>query len=265
MSDNIDPTGGFKMKIAIVGYGKMGHIVENIARKQGMEIAAIVDPVAEGATAKELSEEAVRDADVCIDFSHPDGILANIDKYCELKKNAVIATTGWYDKLDAVRKKAEEAGIGMIWSGNFSIGVNMFFRIVKAAARIVNKVEDYDILSYELHHNRKADSPSGTARMIGDILIGNIDRKTSIVYDKLDRKIKADELHVASVRGGDIPGVHVVDFDSTADTIELRHSARTRDGFASGALLAAKWLKDKKGFFDINNMMDEYFGGAENV
>lgn len=249
------------MKIGIIGYGQMGKMIEEVAKNKNIEVAAIIDPKAEGVTHKEISSDSLKDVDVVIDFTHPSVIMDNIKKYCDIKVNAVIGTTGWYDNMDEVKSFVKEAGIGLIWSGNFSIGVNLFFEMIKSAAQIINKVEDYDILGLEYHHNLKADSPSGTMNMIGKILIDNIDRKSKLVYDKLDRKIESDELHLASVRGGSIPGTHEIDFDSKADTITLKHTARSRIGFASGAVLASKFLYEKKGFFEIKDMINELIGG----
>lgn len=248
-------TGVVKINIAIIGYGKMGHIVEKLAIEKGITIKSIIDPVADGATHKEINEESLKDADVCIEFSLPETAVGNAKKIAELGKNHVMATTGWLDKLDEVRRVVEKSETGFVYASNFSIGVNVFYRIVRIAAKIINNIRDYDIFGYELHHNRKKDSPSGTAKSIGKILIDNIDRKDNLVFDKLDRKIEPSELHFASVRGGDTPGTHVVGFDSTADTIELKHTARSRDGFALGAIMAAEWVNDKKGFFEINDMM----------
>ncbi len=248
------------MKISIVGFGGMGHILVKLAKEQGMEVVSIVDPVAEGATHKELNEESVGKADVCIDFTTPDTALSNIDKYCLLGKNAVIGTTGWYDSVENVKKKVEECGIGLVYASNFSIGVNAFFRIVKSAAKIMNNSPEHDALAFELHHKRKKDSPSGTAKSLEKILLENLNGKEKAVEEKLDRKIEENELHFASVRGGDIPGTHCIMFDSSADTIELKHTARNRDGFATGALKAAEFVKGKKGFFTIDNIMKEIFG-----
>lgn len=249
------------MKVALIGYGKMGHEVEEAAKAKGIGVVARIDPINEEADFKEITSESLKKADVCIDFSSPETAIENIKRYASLKKNVVMATTGWYGKLEDVKKIVKESGIGFIYSPNFSIGVNAFFRIVKGAAQIMNHLEEYDIFSYELHHNRKKDSPSGTAKAIGDILIENIDRKKKLLFEKLDRKIEPEELHVASVRAGDIPGTHVIGFDSAADTIELKHTARSRKGFALGALMAALFIKDQKGFFGIDDMMKELIGG----
>ncbi|MEK6950049.1 MAG: dihydrodipicolinate reductase C-terminal domain-containing protein, partial [Nanoarchaeota archaeon] len=155
----------------------------------------------------------------------------------------------------------KNAKIGMIWSGNFSIGVNIYFKIIENAAKIMNKFTDYDMFVHEFHHNQKADSPSGTAVMIGKILTDNVDRKKKIVTEELKRRITPNELHISSTRSGSIPGTHIVGFDSPADTIELKHTARGREGFALGAIMAAQWIKDKKGFYNIDDLMDDIIGG----
>lgn len=249
------------MNIAIIGYGKMGHEIEKVAKEKGITVKSIIDPKAEGATHKEIDEESLESIDVAIDFTHPDTAIDNIKKYCKLKTNAVIGTTGWYERIDEVKKLVEKSGIGLIWSGNFSLGVNIFFRVIENASKIMNHFDDYDAFVHEFHHNQKADSPSGTAVMIGNILTKNIDRKEKIVTDELKRKIEPDELHISSTRSGNIPGTHIVGFDSIADTIELKHTARSRQGFAAGTVIAAQWIRDKKGFFDIKNMMDKIIGG----
>ena len=248
------------MNIAIIGYGKMGHEIENVAKDRGVSTITI-DPSAEDADYKEINEESMKDVDVCIDFTHPDSVIGNIEKVSEFGKNIVVGTTGWYDKTDDVKKIIEEAGTGLIWSGNFSIGVNVYFKIIENAAKIINNVGDYDVFVHEFHHKNKADSPSGTAVMIGNILTDNIDRKRKVVTEELKRKIEPDELHISSTRGGSVPGTHIVGFDSAADTIELKHTARSRQGFAVGAVMAAEWINGKKGFYDINDLMKEIIGG----
>lgn len=243
------------MNIAIVGYGKMGHEIENIAEAKGINVVSIIDPTHENATHKEINDESMNNVDICVDFTHPDSAVENIKKISSLGKNIVVGTTGWYDNMGAVKKIAEEAGIGLIWSGNFSIGVNIFFKIIKNTSKIMNKFDDYDIFVHEFHHNKKADSPSGTAVMIGKILTDNIERKKKIVTEELKRKIESDELHISSTRSGAIPGTHIVGFDSPADTIELKHTARSRQGLALGAVMAAQWIQNKKGFYGIDDMM----------
>ena len=248
------------MNIAIIGYGRMGHEIEKIAKAKDLAVTTI-DPSEDNANFKEINEESMKDVGVCIDFTHPDSVVENIEKISKFGKNIVVGTTGWYDKLEDVKKIIEQTGTGLIWSGNFSIGVNIYFKIIENAAKIMDKFDDYDAFVHEFHHNEKADSPSGTAVMIGEILTGNIERKKRVVTEELKRKIAADELHISSTRGGSIPGTHIVGFDSATDTIELKHTARNRQGFALGAIMATQWIQGKKGFYDINDMMKEIVGG----
>jgi len=182
-------------------------------------------------------------------------VVNNIKQTPALGKNMVIGTTGWYDQMDDVQQVVAANGVGLIWSGNFSIGVNALFAIVSYAAKIFNNLPDYDVLGHEFHHKNKADSPSGTATMLTNILLENISRKQKPVYRMLDRKIEPDELHFSSSRGGAIPGTHMVMFDSLVDTIEIKHTARGREGFASGALMAAEFIENKTGFFNIDDLM----------
>ncbi len=242
------------MNLAIIGYGKMGHEIEKVAKDKGMTVRTI-DSSAEDVDYKEINEESLGGVDVCVDFTHPDSVIGNIEKISKFKKNIVVGTTGWYGNMDEVKKVIENAGIGLIWSGNFSVGVNVYFKIIENAAKIIDKLDDYDVFVHEFHHNQKADSPSGTAVMLGKILTDNIARKSKVVTEELKRKIEPAELHVSSTRSGTIPGTHIVGFDSVADTIELKHTARSRQGFALGAVMAAEWLQGKKGFYDIDDMM----------
>ena len=249
------------MKIAITGYGKMGQITEQTAIENGHNVVSTIDPAIKSAKFKKLTEENLCEADVVIDFTVPAIILENIDIYIKHGINAVIGTTGWYEYLEEVKEKVEKSDIGLIWSGNFSIGVNLFFRIIKESAKLMNDFSLYDVMGYEIHHNRKKDSPSGTMNMIGKILLEELKNKKKIVTEKLDRKISEEELHLASIRGGSVPGTHVISFDSEVDTIELQHTVRSRKGLAIGAIKAAEWIKDKKGFYSIEDMMNEIIGG----
>ena len=235
------------MKIAIIGYGKMGHEIERAAKLKGVAVQCIIDPKNPDATHKSIDEKSMQNVDVCIDFTRPDAVLGNINKISKFKKNIVVGTTGWHNNLEEAKETAIKNNIGLIYASNFSIGVNVFFRIIENAAKIMNNLDDYDVFGYELHHNKKLDSPSGTAKSIEQILVSNIKRKKEVPF--------------ASVRAGSIPGTHVVGFDSSADTIELKHTARNREGFALGAIMAAEWINGKKGFYNIDDMMKEIIGG----
>jgi len=244
------------VRIALIGYGRMGRMVEEIAQKKGHEITAIVDPHCEGCL-PDVTEETLGDAEVCIDFTHPGAAVDNIRQMAALGRHIVVGTTGWYDRMDEVRRTVEACEVGLIWSGNFSIGINAAFRILEAAARIFNHLPDYDVLAHEYHHRNKADSPSGTAQMIGQILLDHIDRKSALVHEILDRPIEPHELHFSSSRGGAIPGTHLVAFDSAVDTIEIRHTARSREGFAVGAIMAAEFIQGRTGCYSIDDLMQD--------
>ena len=231
------------MNIAIIGYGKMGHIIEKVALDKGMNVKAKIDPFVEDATHKEINEESLKDIDVCIEFTAPDIAVGNIKKIAALKKNIVVGTTAWYDQLEEVKKAVEDNGIGLIYSPNFSIGVNVFFRLVKDISKMMDNIEDYSVSMTEAHHVHKKDAPSGTAKKIAEIIKENIKR--------------AADIDIKSIREGEIPGTHTVDFESNADIIKLEHEAKNREGFALGAVIAAEWIKDKKGVYSIEDMMKE--------
>jgi 4-hydroxy-tetrahydrodipicolinate reductase len=219
------------VRLLIVGYGKMGRLVEELAVAQGMEIASRID-VDDG--------DWSAPADVAIDFSSAAALEANFPRYVERKLSAVIGTTGWSDLLPAYRAEAERAGLGVVVSANFSIGVNLFELIVGDAARMMRAYPQYGAWIHELHHAAKRDAPSGTALLLRDAM-------TRAGYDRV--------VDVSSTRAGTIPGTHTIGFDGPSDTIELTHVARDRRGFALGALLAAQWIKDKRGWFSMTDVL----------
>jgi 4-hydroxy-tetrahydrodipicolinate reductase len=219
------------VRLLIVGYGKMGRLVEELAVAQGMEIASRID-VDDG--------DWSAPADVAIDFSSAAALEANFPRYVERKLSAVIGTTGWSDLLPAYRAEAERAGLGVVVSANFSIGVNLFELIVGDAARMMRAYPQYGAWIHELHHAAKRDAPSGTALLLRDAM-------TRAGYDRV--------VDVSSTRAGTIPGTHTIGFDGPSDTIELTHVARDRRGFASGALLAAQWIKDKRGWYSMADVL----------
>ena len=164
------------MNIAIIGYGKMGHIIEKVAVDKGINVKAKIDPVAEDATYKEINEESLKDIDVCIEFTAPDVAVENIKKIAALKKNIVVGTTAWYDRIGEARKTVEENGVGLIYAPNFSVGVNMFFRLVKYISKMMDSFKDYNVSMTEAHHIHKKDAPSGTAKKIAEIIKENSNR-----------------------------------------------------------------------------------------
>ena len=240
------------MKIALVGYGKMGHMIADCAKSLGHEVVATVDVIAEDASVKVASGDynavarAVKSsgAEGVIEFSHPTAVMGNIKALLPLGLPLVVGTTGWNDKMDEVDKFAAECGGIIMTSSNFSIGVNMLYKIVAEAVKIMEQWPEYDIATWEAHHNQKADSPSGTAITLAETILANTKKKNEIVTDAFHERPKANQLHVSSTRCGSIPGTHTVFFDSKADTIEITHTARSREGFAMGAVHALEKLSN---------------------
>jgi 4-hydroxy-tetrahydrodipicolinate reductase len=239
------------MNILIVGYGKMGRLLEKAALERGHGIAAVLDPYA--APAKTPSGApllrglpdgagALDGADVAIEFTRPDTTVENITALARRKLPVVTGTTGWYERLPEVARIISGAGTSLLWSSNFSLGVNLFYRIAAEAARLIDPFPEYDVGGQETHHNKKADSPSGTAKTLVEQVLARMTRKTRVVWDTLDRPPEPGEIHFPSLRIGSAPGTHSLFFDSPADTIEITHTARNREGFAFGAIQAAQWL-----------------------
>ncbi len=244
------------MKVLIVGYGRMGREVEKILLERNHEIVGKIDIVQNPGVSPELTEELASTAEVAIEFSTAGAVLANAKTYVKYSLNAVVGTTGWYSEVERLKEILKGGEIGYIYGSNFSIGAQLFFKIVGYASKLFEPFSQYDIMGYELHHKRKKDSPSGTAISLANIILNNNRRKKKIVTEKLDRAIAEDELHFASVRGGEIPGIHSVLIDSLADTVTLTHSARSRAGFALGAVLAAEWIVNRKGLFTVEDFIN---------
>jgi 4-hydroxy-tetrahydrodipicolinate reductase len=241
-------------RLCLVGYGKMGRMLHELCPQKDCEVVSIIDPVAAGAN-REITAEALNHADVCLEFSHPAAVVQNLQTLIRLKQNIVVGTTGWSGAQAGILADARAAGIGMIYGANFSLGMNLFSRILESAVQIIDHFDEYDIFGSEMHHAQKADSPSGTAIELARIILEHSQRKSKVVWDKLDRKPEQGEMHFASLRGGHVPGTHMVGFDSEADTIELTHRVRSRSTFASGALVAAKWIAGRQGVFSISEVI----------
>ena len=249
------------MRAVIVGYGSMGREVERVLEERGHTVAARVDAAAGRGDIRELTPDIAAKADIAIEFSTADAVTSNARRYAVAGLSAVVGTTGWQAKLDEVKGIVTGSAIGYLHGSNFSIGAHLFFALVGRAARLVDTLPEYDILSWEVHHRRKKDSPSGTALSMAKVITSASSRKKRIVTERLDRPIAADELHVASVRGGEVPGIHTVLLDSLFDTVEITHSARSRGGFALGAVRAAEWLAGRKGLFTVDDFITDLLGG----
>lgn len=246
------------MKIALLGYGKMGKIIEKIATDRKHEIVLKIDYN----NLDELTAENLQQADVAIEFTTPSSVLSNINRCFEAKVPIIVGTTGWYDQLDEIRQRCEDEDNTLLYATNFSVGVNIFFHINKLLAKVMNNYPYYDVQVEEIHHTQKLDSPSGTGITIAEGIIENLDAKKDwaniLVVDgkSNDDNVKNDTLLIESYRMDSVPGTHTVIYDSEVDSIEFKHTAHNRNGFALGAVLAAEWLKDKKGFHSVNDMFN---------
>jgi 4-hydroxy-tetrahydrodipicolinate reductase len=227
------------MRIAIVGYGKMGRLIDQLAPEYGCEVVLKLDEHnnVDGAG---ITRDAFQGIDAAIEFSTPEVAVSNIKRLAEAGVSTVVGTTGWTQQLADVRAVVERAGTGLVWSPNFSIGVNVFTRLVEQAAKLLASQPDYGAWAWEIHHDTKKDAPSGT-------LLKLVDAMKNAQYER--------PIDVSSNRAGRHPGTHEIGFDSAADTITLRHVARSREGFARGALQAAKWIKGRKGLFEFSEVL----------
>ena len=220
--------------LAIVGYGKMGRLIDHLAPEYGFTVTSRIDIG---------RNESLVDVDVAVEFSMPSAVVGNIEKLASLRIPAVIGTTGWGEHLDQVKSIVQKNNAALIWSPNFSIGVNVFNRLVAEAARLLKNEKEYGAWAWEIHHITKKDAPSGT-------LIKLVDQMKRAGFDR--------PIDMSSSRAGAHPGTHEIGFDSTADTITLRHAARSREGFARGALKAAQWIIGRQGVYEFSEVL---FGG----
>jgi 4-hydroxy-tetrahydrodipicolinate reductase len=243
------------MNIALIGYGKMGKLLETQAIDRGHTITTVVEPFAAAAVSasgapisRTIAEaDALKQADIAIEFTRPDTAPANIRALAERKIPAVVGTTGWLDHLEELSAAVTAAGSSLLWAPNFSLGINLFYRIAAYAAKIADPFPEYDVGGWEAHHNKKADSPSGTAKTLVDGVLSQMTRKSRAVWDTLEGPPPPEVIHYPSLRVGSMPGIHTLVFDSPADTIEITHTARNREGLAAGALQAAEWLMNCAG------------------
>ncbi|WP_297244124.1 4-hydroxy-tetrahydrodipicolinate reductase [uncultured Prevotella sp.] len=249
------------MKIALIGYGKMGRMIEQIAKDRGHEIVSIIDVDNQ----QDFDSEAFKSADVAIEFTNPTAAYGNYLKAFKNNVKVVSGSTGWMkDHGDDVRQMcSEEGGQTLFWASNFSIGVAIFSAVNRYLAKIMNGFTQYDVRMEETHHIHKLDAPSGTAITLAEEIIDNIDRKTDWVkgVQRLadgtvegTNDVAADKLAIESIRRDEVPGIHSVIYDSDADSITITHDAHSRKGFALGAVLAAEYTKDHKGLLTISDM-----------
>ena len=236
-----------QMKIALIGYGKMGHAIEQIALQRGHEIVSVIDVNNQ----EDFMSDAFKSADVAIEFSMPAVAMDNYRRAFAAGVPVVSGTTGWLEHLPEI-KEACKAGQTFFYASNFSLGVNIFFALNKYLAKIMNDFPAYDVRMVETHHVHKLDAPSGTAITLAEGLIDNIERKNKWVEGKEPAE---DEIVICSVREGEVPGIHTVIYESDVDTISITHDAKSRMGFALGAVVAAEFTCGKKGFLTMQDML----------
>ena len=236
------------MNIALVGYGKMGHAIEQIALKRGHHIVLRVT----SANKEDLTPEYLQDADVAIEFTRPEFAKDNVIKCFEMGVSVVCGTTGWNEQMDEAKKSAEECNVAFLQASNFSIGVNIFFEVNKLLASMMNGHDEYEVSIEETHHIHKKDAPSGTAITLAEQIINNLDSKKSWTLNLSD---EADTIPILAHRIDNVPGTHKVTYSSPIDDIEITHTAHNRDGFALGAVLAAEFIAGKQGVFSMKDVL----------
>ena len=235
------------MKIAIIGYGKMGHEIEKVAIERGHDVVCTIDVFEE----MKFESAEFKSADVAIEFTSPKSALSNYKKAFNANIPVVSGTTGWSEHMAEMKRICQHGDYTFFYSSNFSLGVNVFFAVNRYLANIMNNYPDFDVRMEETHHIHKLDAPSGTALTLADDIIKNVDRK---VRWSLDHAKAENELEIKSFREGEVPGIHTVIYESVADTIRITHDAKSRRGFALGAVLAAEFTKGKKGCLGMKDM-----------
>ena len=235
------------MKLALVGYGKMGKTIEGIARSRGHEIVSIIDIE----NKEDFDSEAFRSADVAIEFTSPQTAVSNYKKCFDADVKVVSGTTGWLDCMDEIKTLCEEKNQTFFYASNFSIGVNIFFAVNKFLAKLMNNFPDYDVKMTETHHIHKLDAPSGTAITLAENIVKEIERKNRWTLETAENE---QDIPIHAIREKEVPGIHEITYESEVDTIVIKHDAKTRAGFALGAVVAAEFVADKKGFLGMEDL-----------
>ncbi len=239
------------LNIALLGYGKMGKEVEQLALAAGHQIVFIIDNESDW----KLYEKNLAKADIAIDFSTPQTAIANIDKCFAVNLPIVVGTTGWYSDFERIKSDCLKKNQSLFYASNFSLGVNIFSAINTKLAEIMNRFPQYDLKINETHHTQKLDAPSGTALSLAEGILHKLERKTKWELLENDQKLADETIPIKAFRIENIPGTHEIIYDSSVDEISIRHRAKSRKGFAKGALLAAEWLSSKKGIYTMHDLL----------
>ncbi len=237
------------MKVAIIGYGKMGHEIEQVLLSRGHSVALIIDQE----NAHDLCAEKLAGVDVAIEFTTPTTAYSNVRTCIECGTPVVSGTTGWHDKLEELQALCREKNSTMIWSSNYSLGVNITFRLNRYLAELMNRFEGYNVAIEEIHHTQKKDAPSGTAISLANDILERVERKQKWVNEPTE---EADAIAITSLREGAVPGTHTVTYESADDKIEIKHTLFSRRALALGAVVAAEFVATKKGVFTIDDLFD---------
>lgn len=236
------------MKITLIGHGAMGKLIDRLAREKGHEVFAVIDETDAGASPGDLATK-LSGVDVAIDFTTAEAVRRNVEACMVAGVPLVEGTTGWNAERGEIEKIVRDAGGAFVFGANFSIGVNLFYRVVDFSSALFAKFPEYEVFLEEQHHSRKKDAPSGTAMKLKDVVARHI----------------TNEFSVSATRAGNIPGTHRVGFDGPADQILLEHTARSREGFAAGSILAAEWIVGKKGFYEFTDVIEEVCDGSDKL
>lgn len=238
------------MKVAIIGYGKMGHEIEQVLLSRGHSVALIIDQD----NAHDLCAEKLAGVDVAIEFTTPTTAYSNVRTCIECGTPVVSGTTGWHDKLEELQALCRERGSSMIWSSNYSLGVNITFRLNRYLAELMNRFEGYNVAIEEIHHTQKKDAPSGTAISLANDILERVERKQRWLNEPTE---EADAIAITSLREGMVPGTHTVTYLSEDDKIEIKHTLFSRRALALGAVVAAEFIATRKGVFTIDDLFEQ--------
>ena len=237
------------MRVAIIGYGKMGHEIEQVLLQRGHSVTLIIDQH----NAEDLCAEKLADVDVAIEFTTPDTAYTNVRTCIECGTPVVSGTTGWHNRLEELQALCREKNSTMIWSSNYSLGVNITFRLNRYLAELMNRFDAYNVAIEEIHHTQKKDAPSGTAITLAEGILANVERKQSWVNEPTT---DAEAIEITSLREGTVPGTHTVTYTSEDDKIEIKHTLFSRRALALGAVVAAEFIAPRKGVFTIDDLFE---------